>query len=112
MGIDSTLIETLVNAQSMGTSFNSNPVEISNETGYAVECDWTGGSTNSSADMFLVEGSVGGTNFVTVASAPMNTTTGSILINVEFARYRFFRVAFTQSTATVGTFSVFVSGKS
>lgn len=109
--INCNVIENLASLQSMSASHSSPIVEISQGLGYAVECDWSGGTTNTSADTFLVLGSVSGVNFVTVASSPMGTTSGTILVNVELSRYRYFMIQFVNVTATTGVFNVYASGK-
>ena len=78
-------------------------------TCYAIQSVWTGFNSDSSARI-VTQGSNDGVNWTQVDSVTPSGATGSYLLNVEKAGYRFVQVSYTQSSGT-GTLTTTISGK-
>ncbi len=97
--------KTAINAVSMGSDITSDVVDISEVSGFAAHCIFTGSPVGN----IIVEGGNDGTNFSQVGSS----TTASLdqyLLNAENQHYRYVRVRYVRTSGT-GTLTVYISGK-
>jgi len=94
------------NAVSLGSSFNSSTVDISEVIGYAVQLTYTGTPTGS----LTINASNDGTNFFTVATVTLTGSAGTNVQNFTQAHYKYVRISYT-FTSGAGTLTAYVSGK-
>ncbi len=100
--------QTLLNAESAGSSTNSLSVSILNNLNYCVAINWSGlsGTLNATATL---QASLDGTVWVTApgsSAVTLNSASGAAMLNVTDATYKFFRVAYAAGGVTGGTYSV------
>lgn len=104
MGLYNSMINKALSLPN-GQTVYSNPVEIWTMAGYAVQCNFTGGS----GTVFL-QASNDNVNYVTIPNTSVSYAGGTPQIyNVEMAFYLYARVGFTSSGT--GTVDVIVIGK-
>ena len=106
--IHNTLYTPLIPGLTMATN-QSGSVAIQGLSCYAVQSSWAGFNSDASARI-VTQGSNDNVNWTQVDSVTPSGTTGSYLLNVEKAGYRFVQVSYTQ-TSGVGTLTTTISGK-
>lgn len=99
-----------IDAQSMGASFNSNPVFVANREGYSIQLVWTGTPTGD----FTLQGSndygqlngdgtwtqITNWDTITDSTKAAGGAAGSHTYNVSDVYYRHVRVVYTRSGST------------
>ena len=108
--IHNILYSPILRSASMDTDQVGTPIGIQSITCYAVHAFWTGFGGDAGA-LITMYGSNDGVNFTAVSSTNPTGTSGSVLLNVEKAGYRFVRVDYTQTTTPAGSISINISGK-
>ena len=96
-----------IDAVSMSTDITSSSYDIGEVQGYSAQAVWTAGG--APVGNFVLRGSNNGTDFTDIGSYNVAGNTGSILVNVEFARYAYLQ-CFYQRTSGTGTLTVQVNG--
>ena len=107
--IHNTLSEPMLKAVDMSIAQPSAPVVIQGITNYAIQCSWTG-FTGDGTETITTSASNDEVIWTPVDSFIPTGTTGSRMLNVEKAGYRFVRVFYVPGT-TVGSLTVTISGK-
>ena len=102
-----TLYTKLLDAVNMNASTSATQA-IQGVGGYCIQGFWSGYS--GSGETIATQGSNDGVNFTQVNSVNVTGATGSFILNVEKAHYRFVKVVYTTGTTT-GTLTVTISGK-
>ncbi len=106
--INNTLYTQLMANVDMRTDhFGTTPIQ--GLTCYAVQSVWKDFNSDSNARI-ITSGSNDGITYTQIDSITPTGTTGSYLLNVEKAGYRFVKVAYTQRSG-VGTLNTTISGK-
>ena len=99
-----------INGSSMAATINSPIESIQPLTCFAIQSNWTG-FTGDAGARITTYGSNDGITFTSVDAVAPTGTTGSYLLNVEKAGYRFVKVIYTQTTTPTGSLFVSISGK-
>lgn|SRR4051812_28129703 len=100
-------LNTLVDAHSLGASFNSSALELPLVESLSCQLIWTdGGSLSGTA---ALQGSNDGVNFVDVGTQALSGSS-TAFINKTDVFYKYARIAYTKSAGT-GTLSVIVNAK-
>lgn len=100
------LNKKLFDAVAMTANRESETVDISEVTGFAVHSIWTG----TPAGNIIVQGSNDGVNFFSLNTQAAGGAASNSIYNVDGAHYRFARVIFTFTSST-GALTVYLSGK-
>ena len=108
--IQNTLYSPVFNSLNMSSNQTSGNISIQSITCYTVHAFWDSFAGDSGA-RFIVSGGNDGINFAVVDSIIPSGTSGSYMLNVEKAGYRFIKMDYTQSSAPIGHISFNVSGK-
>lgn len=99
---------TAINAQSMGSDITGTPVDVTECITYAIQADWSAGSTPIGNMLFY--GSNKGVIYTQFATIPVSGNSGSDLLNVERVGYNWVRVDY-QRTSGSGTLTATVNTK-
>lgn len=100
-------VTPLITDGDISTSFESNPVNLSECAGYAMEV--TSNGSGDAEGEFIVMASVGGTKWATIVSINVADGEATTLLNVENPRYIFLKVVYTASAGS-GTLNVLMTG--
>lgn len=104
------LYKPLLQAADMSVNSVTVDTAIQGITCYAIQANWSGFAGDATARI-TTSGGNDSVNFTQVDSIIPTGTSGSYLLNVEKAGYRFIRLQYTQTGAPVGTLSASISGK-
>ena len=107
--IHNVLSEALQQNADMSIGQPSGPVAIQGITCYAVQCSWTG-FTGSGTETITTSASNDGIIWTPVDTFIPSGSTGSRMLNVEKAAYRFIQIFYVPGT-TSGVLNVSISGK-
>ena len=94
----------------MGASFNSKPVNLSNEYSYAIQAIWSAGTATSGTIKLQASCDPGmsdatppaSTNWTDISGSAntISTTSGNIMWDVAACGYRWVRVVYTRTAGT------------
>jgi len=92
----------------MADNLTSSVQDISEVCGFCVQANWSAGSTP--VGTLNIQASLDNVNFTTVASVAVSGNSGSNLVNVNVAHYRYVQCTYT-ATSGSGTLNVYIAGK-
>lgn len=98
-----------IDAASLTTTQTGSIINTSQSLHIVCQFVWTGG-TGTTGNMSL-EGSLDGTNFVSLGTSAVSTNSGTSAIALSNTPYPFMRAVWTPSAGTGGTVTAYFAGK-